>query len=76
MFDSCQGVEKKILGKCINFFTFYPKIISPWAGGSWNLECLVSLSYRWYIPNLVKIIPKSGMAIEQCSNKHDCGLEF
>ena len=39
------------------FYTFYPKITSPWGRGSWNLQFLVSLPYRCYIPNLVTIGP-------------------
>ena len=33
------------------FCTFYPKITSPWGGESWNLQFLVSVPYRFYIPN-------------------------
>ena len=38
---------------------FLHQITSPWGrgGGSWNLQFLVSSPYRWYIPNLVKIVP-------------------
>ena len=41
------------------FYTCYPQITSllDGGGGSWNLQFLFSLPYRWYIPNLVKIGP-------------------
>ena len=39
------------------FYTFPPKITSSWGSGSWNLQLPVSLPYRCYIPNLVKIGP-------------------
>ena len=49
--DLCLGVKKKI---------FTQKITSPWGRGrSWNLQFLVSLPYRCYILNLVKICPIS-----------------
>ena len=34
---------------------FLPQNYLPWGVGSWNLQFLVSLPYRCYIPNLVKI---------------------
>ena len=53
----CTGVKKKIFKEIQQFYTFYPKITSPLGGGSWNLQFFVSLPYRWYISNLVKIGP-------------------
>ena len=44
------------LKKCINFKLFTPKL-SPLMDGSGNLQFLVSLPYRCYIPNLVKFGP-------------------
>ena len=38
-----------------SFYTFYPQIISSLDEGSRNLKFLVSLSYKCYLPNLVKI---------------------
>ena len=52
--DPCLGVRKKIFRK---LHQFYPKIILLWGLGSWSLQFLVSLSFRCYIPNLVKIGP-------------------
>ena len=49
--EQCLGEEK--IFKEIH--EFYPQITSPWGRGSWNLQFLVSLPYRCYIPNLVKI---------------------
>ena len=53
--ETCPRIEKKIFFKIHQFDTFNPKISSRLGGGSWNLQFLVSLPYRCYIPNLVKI---------------------
>ena len=50
----CPKEEKKIFSEIHQFYTFYPKITSPWGGASWNLQFLVPSPY---IPNLVKIGP-------------------
>ena len=55
--EPCPWVEKKIFKEIHQFYTFYPQITTPWGGGSWNLQFLVSLQYRCYILNLIKIGP-------------------
>ena len=55
--DLSLGIEKKILQEIHQFYTFYPQTTSPWGEGSWNLQFLVFLPYRCYIPILVKIGP-------------------
>ena len=68
--DLCGGVEKKVLKKIMHFhyiwliwqyiiFTlFTPKFPLFGVGwGSWHLQFLVSLTYRCYMLNLVKIGP-------------------
>ena len=54
--DSMPGSREDFLKKCINFKLFTPKL-SPLMDGSGNLQFLVSLPYRCYIPNLVKFGP-------------------
>ena len=55
--DSMPGSREEIfLKKCINFKLFTPKL-SPLMDGSGNLQFLVSLPYRCYIPNFVKFDP-------------------
>ena len=50
--------RRSFFKKYINFTLFTPKLrYLPLGGGSWNLQFLVSLPYRCYIPNLVKIGP-------------------
>ena len=53
--ETCHWVEKKFFLEIHQFYTSYPKITFPLGGGSWNLQFLVCLPYRSYIPNLVKI---------------------
>ena len=55
--DQSLGLEKKIFKEIHQFYTFYPKITSPWGRRPWILQFLISLPYRCYIPNLVKIDP-------------------
>ena len=43
--------------KIHQFYTFYPKMKFLWGGGHEIYNFLVSLPYRCYIPNLVKIGP-------------------
>ena len=66
--DLCLGVEKKIFKEIQQFYTFYPKITSLLGWGSWNLQFLVSLPYRCYIPSLVKIGP---IVLEKKMLTHD-----
>ena len=66
--DLCLGVEKKIFKEIQQFYTFYPQITSPLGEGSWNLQFLVSLPYRCYTPNLVKIGP---VVLEKKMLTHD-----
>ena len=66
--EPCPWVEKKIFQEIQQFYTFYPKITSPLGGGSWNLQFLVSLPYRCYIPNLFKLGP---VVLEQKMLTHD-----
>ena len=40
-----------------SFLYFLPQNYLPFGLGSWNLQFLVFLPYRWYILNLVKIGP-------------------
>ena len=61
--EPCLWVEKKI-----QLYTFYPQITSPWGWGSWNLQFLVSLSYRCYIINLINIGP---VVLEKKMLTHD-----
>ena len=57
LFESSPGV-KKFCKEIHQFFKFYLKIMpSPWDGGLWILQFLVSLPYKCNIPNLVKIGP-------------------
>ena len=50
--------EEDFLKKYSNFTLFIPKLPPLWVPwGSWNLQFLVSLPYRCYIQNLVKIGP-------------------
>ena len=55
----CPCVEKIYQEKHIYRFTFFTPNLTRLGigkgGGSWNLQFLVSLPYRCYIPNLVKI---------------------
>ena len=53
------GREEDFLKKYINLTLFNPKITSPLDGGHeiYNLQFLISLPYRCYIPNLVRIGP-------------------
>ena len=39
------------------FYTFNPKNCLPLGGGPWNLQFVVFLPHRYYISNLVKILP-------------------
>ena len=51
LYGPCTRIEK-IFKEIHQFNNFYPKITSPWGGGgSGNLQFLVSLPYRCYIPN-------------------------
>ena len=52
--DKCPGVGKKIFKEVQQFYTSYPNITSSLGGGS-HLQFLVSLPYKCYTPNLVKI---------------------
>ena len=51
--EPCPRVEKNYFKEIYQFHTFYPKITSHCRGGGMDLQSLVPLSYRRYIPNLV-----------------------
>ena len=52
--DKCLGVGKKIYKEVQQFYTSHPNITSS-LGGESDLQFLVSLPYKYYTPNLVKI---------------------
>ena len=62
------GSREEDIIRNTSILTFYPKITSLWGSGSGNLQSLVSLPYRCYIPNLVKIDP---VVLEKKMLTHD-----
>ena len=77
--EPCPWVKKKVFQEMLQFYTFPPKITSPWGRGSWNLQFLVSLPYGCYMPNLVKIGPvvleKKMLTDEEPRTTHDDGRQ-
>ena len=71
LFRLKQSVEKKILfKKYINFTLFTPKLHPPWVGG--QLQFLLSLPDRCYIPNLERI---GTVVLEKKILTHDDGRQ-
>ena len=52
-----QSKEEEFLQDASISHILPPPLTSPWGGGSCNLQLLVSLPYRCYHPNLIKIGP-------------------